>query len=376
MNSPLSFGSLARKATACGAVLLASAAHAQFYSVTDLTALVANSEGGSASGINANGAVVGNYSVGGVTQGFVYQGGVIQAVGPAGALPSKINLSGQIVGNIYDFSQPVPTQGYLLNGGTFTNLSMQPGAQKGTYAADINNSGLVSGGVYTQANLSGVHYLAGLYNGTSWTTIGTLKGDTDSAAAAMNNLGEVVGYSATISTQRGFIYSGGVMSQLESLIPQGAATPSAINDAGMVAGSAEVSTGGQHAVYWEGGTIHDLGTLGGTGSIANGINLAGDIVGDADILAGNQGHAFIDRAGVMLDLNSLLVGPSGFSYLQEAFAINDAGMIVGDGVMADGSVHAFLLSPVPEPSQWAMLLVSIPLVGVVATRRRKIANQR
>jgi probable HAF family extracellular repeat protein len=53
----------------------------------------------------------------------------------------------------------------------------------------------------------------------------------------------------------------------------------AINDSGQVVGSMRVGDGNYHAFLYSNGHVHDLGTLGGRRSRAEGISAAGDVVG-------------------------------------------------------------------------------------------------
>jgi probable HAF family extracellular repeat protein len=89
--------------------------------------------------------------------------------------------------------------------------------------------------------------------------------------------------------------------------------------------------------------MKDLGTLpGDSGSLAFGLNNEGQA-------AGSGSRAIIWRDGVAIDLNSLVPGPP-FSplYLLTAFAINDHGEVVGQGLASNGELHAFLAVPCDE----------------------------
>jgi probable HAF family extracellular repeat protein len=88
--------------------------------------------------------------------------------------------------------------------------------------------------------------------------------------------------------------------------------------------------------------MQDLGTLGGSESLALDLNDSGVVVGWANTLAGTK-HAFIYRNGAMADLNDAIAPGSGW-VLEEAVAINGVGKIAGNGTY-QGVPHAFLLNP-------------------------------
>ena len=110
----------------------------------------------------------------------------------------------------------------------------------------------------------------------------------------------------------------------------------AINAQGQVTGFADTAGGAQHAFRWTpSGGMRDLGTLGGTTSCAPAINAQGQVTGHADT-AGGFGHAFRwTPSGGMRDLGTL-GGP--FSY---ASAINARGQVTGFANTASGAAHAF-----------------------------------
>ena len=161
---------------------------------------------------------------------------------------------------------------------------------------------------------------------------------------------------------------------------------SAINAAGFVvgytAGTEADESGGQsiRAFLWvpnsvNGTTGHmiDLGDLPGGDDIseATAINTAGDVVGYSSThvsgTANVADHAFIwTSADGMIDLNTQLDGSGADWVLQQAEGINDAGEIVGFGEFdPDGAgpnpavMHAFLLTPVPEPATADALIVGL-----------------
>src|SRR5207247_3774481 len=100
------------------------------------------------------------------------------------------------------------------------------------------------------------------------------------------------------------------------------------------------------AFLWEEDELTNLGVLpdGGDSSYATDINSAGQVVGLVEGYGDDGRVAFLWQNGTMIDLNTLIPADSGWTLL-EAWAINDAGQIVGYGVGPDGQ-QVFLLTPV------------------------------
>src|ERR1039458_242168 len=75
------------------------------------------------------------------------------------------------------------------------------------------------------------------------------------------------------------------VSDLRTLPGGNSSQPYLITQNGHVAGSSNLASGATHAVLWSDGPATDLGTLGGSNSIAFGANDAGQAVGEAETSA-------------------------------------------------------------------------------------------
>jgi probable HAF family extracellular repeat protein len=129
------------------------------------------------------------------------------------------------------------------------------------------------------------------------------------------------------------------MSDLGTLGGQGSGAYG-INNTGQVVGETATIPGSYitRAFLYSNGTMTDLGTLGGTTSWAYGINNTGQVVGYAST-AGAAGHAFLYSNGVMSDLGTL----GGTS--SQALGINNNGQVVGWAYTAGGAARdAFVYS--------------------------------
>ena len=118
----------------------------------------------------------------------------------------------------------------------------------------------------------------------------------------------------------------------------------AVNDCGQAAGvSHNVGTGRIEAFVEERGERTALGTLGGSFSIARGINNQGEVVGGS-LTEGDQSfHGFLYRGNRLYDLNSLLETGTEWELIQ-ALAINNRGEILGIGSQ-NGQDRIVLLRP-------------------------------
>jgi probable HAF family extracellular repeat protein len=106
---------------------------------------------------------------------------------------------------------------------------------------------------------------------------------------------------------------------------------SAINDSGEVVGYSNLAGDqNKHAFLYKDGKMTDLLTLGGTSSEAKGINKSGQVVGWSDNSSGERRAFLYDSTNGMKDLNDLIPAGLGWS-IDEATAINNNGQIAATG---------------------------------------------
>lgn len=156
------------------------------------------------------------------------------------------------------------------------------------------------------------------------TDLGTLGGRT-SEANAINNCGQVVGASGLMfgGGEDVFVYQSGVMKDL------GPGHANAISDRGLVAGEGRFDGLNQRAALWvRGKPIELCDAL----SEAFAINNAGAVVGECDAPEDeDQPHAFLYQKGTRIDLRDYIVHPRrpGVRDTNTVGAsINDAGQII------------------------------------------------
>ncbi|MBD1920212.1 DUF3466 family protein [Microcoleus sp. FACHB-831] len=158
----------------------------------------------------------------------------------------------------------------------------------------------------------------------SITDLGTLGGE-ESYANAINNSGQVVGWSYTSSgAQRGFLWENNAMTNLGTLPGGNASEARSINNNGDIVGWSTTASDQQHAVLWpENGQIQDIDP---TSSISQ----ANDINDNGQVVGGSDGRAFIwsNQTGKRNLCRDEDLGPLDFCPRSEALSINNAGQVV------------------------------------------------
>lgn len=263
----------------------------------------------------------------------------------------------------------------MWSNGVTADLGTLPGINLSSGATWVSSNGNIGG---TSENgeidpLLGVPELRAILwtNDGRMIDLGTLDGGYESFVPAVNDRGQVAGWSLNTipdpfsyqpcviyatcepnSTQtRGFFWDHGRKQDLGTLGGPDA-LPEAMNHRGQIVGwsytgfTPNANNGyvcppgvpSQDPFIWDKGQIIDIGTFGGTCGIAIFINNRGQVVGTSN-LAGNQiHHAFLWERGVMRDLSTL----GGLN--AEADWISDSGLVAGraDVSMENSNHHAFV----------------------------------
>lgn len=271
------------------------------------------------------------------TDMFLWKNGVLRLVGSdfydVGPNPN-LNDRGQIAGYAISAGS-LHRAGFILDSVSGNDIHLEVGGSEDTILHDINENGLVVGSYLQPAQTAGPRYAGFLYD----TATGQLRvlgdygsGSTESLHAyALNNLGHVVAQAGALSTTAYF---------WDGEHP-----------------AVEIANGCCDRIY-----VRDL-------------NDADVAVGENYSWGGGQ-YAFLWKEGKMENLNDHVPDDAGI-WLQEAWAINNRGQIVGTGRTDSGDIHAYVLNPVPEPSGPVLLLTAFcAIIGYLRLRTPRWTTSR
>lgn len=234
-------------------------------------------------------------------------------------------------------------------------------------AFGVNNAGVAAGWSDSADNTRAFRWT--LVDGM--TNVGTLTGGTQTRAYSIAANGDIVGWGATPGGDRGFVASPALSSVgALSADPSSRTRAFGTSNNGWVTGDASDPVAGNVAFLWSSSTsLVSLGKLpGATSSFGADVNSSAAAVGwNEGGTNGEEGFLWTPQDG-MLSFNSLVVGASGWQ-VQRARAINDLGYVVANAVGADRQVHAVLLTPVPEPTTWALMLAGLLATSMARKRR-------
>lgn len=232
---------------------------------------------------------------------------------------------------------PVPPPTSEPKGYSITPLGLPAGFSYSSGGA-INNRNQV------EVLCMGNTFRSYFYDNGKLQDLGIPTGATSFSAGGLNDVGQIVGFSQTITAsstiQRALVYASGTFSDLGALGGQNSGiNGNGINNSGSITGTAETADNVFHAFLYSNGKMNDLGVPPGfVSSEGLSINSQGDIVGDGTLLiqGQKQTHAVFYKAGIWADLGTL-----GGNY-SSANSLNNNSQIVGVAEVQPGLPHAFL----------------------------------
>lgn len=283
----------------------------------------------------------------------------------------------------------------LWNNENFKDLGTLGGTTSAAYS--INSKDMIVG-ISNIEDDTAIH--ATLWSKGTIIDLGTLGGDS-SDAININANDLIVGDAQTTSGNfHATMWSNGNVTDLGTLGGNSSFAYS-INSFGQIVGSATTTSDNNHATLWENGEIVDLGSFSGNNSSANSINDHGEVVGNSDGFEQSINidesahiskidfytHAILWKNKQAYDLNNLINKADGdvnlIPKLVDAYSINANGLILTHGYLPslysynrEGEIyiyayeyHSFLLTPVPEPESYALMLAGLGIISIASKPR-------
>jgi probable HAF family extracellular repeat protein len=330
--------SWARGAAIIAALAVSVSAHANRYTLVDLGRALQDAT------INDDDAVAGTGGL--LGQALLWNADHWHKLDKQQSFALKINASGDIAGVFYRADGPHAALWRLHKPAIV--FEMPVGGTDG-WAYGVNDARVVVG-LYTDAGGHGKCFEWSKSFGTI--DLGVMGRGLDCGALAINDVGQVTGGASTQNYVRthAFRYQAGVFQDLGCLTPGGRARLEfsegvAINNHGDIVGYSTVppvEDHYDHAVLWQGTTLTDL-NLGTAYPSAHalGINDRGDIVGYADADRKTRAAVRFTNPGIV-ELDGE-VENLGRWHVFEATGVNQLGDVVARAYGPSGEEHAVLL---------------------------------
>lgn len=240
-----------------------------------------------------------------------------------------INKHGQVAGD--SLNSFADKRFFFWENGTMHDLGFLGTGESGIVG--LNDGGQVAANIIVPGNV--MH--AALWTDGVLLDLGTPAGQVTSQVGALNNRGQVVGYSSGPLGTRGFLWEDGTFTDLGDL-GGGATFAYLINDAGQVAGFSRTASGKFHGFLWSKGRMQDL-SEGPSGSpcdcisSAIGLNARGQVVGGQTRQVAGTRRGYVNDSFLWDDgtLTIISAGIDGDYHL--ALRINDAGEVSGNHIV-------------------------------------------
>jgi probable HAF family extracellular repeat protein len=288
----------------------------------------------------------------------------VPGTGANSTVPNGINDQGQVVGIFGQLG--VGYRGFLYSGGGFTTIDA---GSDYTIAYDINNSGSIIG----DYGLSSGNVSHGFLSTGGTIAPFDVPGALSTSLSGINDLGDIIGgYSDTSGKSHGFLSSNGSITTIDVpvLNPKATGGLNGINNAGEIVGTNYSAAGSALGFKYVNGNFSTISL--GDNTFLSGINDRGQISGTIYSEATGP-HGFVldaDGSYTPIDVPGIFPvcpRPPCVS-TNDVYGINNLGQVVGTYTDGTGR-HAFIGTPVPEPS--SSVLVLLGLSGVAICRRRQ-----
>jgi probable HAF family extracellular repeat protein len=257
---------------------------------------------------------------------------------------NAISLPGVIVGDNTNAGGNPEAFSYFNGTSTDLGVLSVPGVTPSTESSNANSVN-VRGLIVGDSTVPGQYTHAVIFSSGTVKDLGTINGGQNSTAAAINDLGQIIGnsnVSATdnVTTHAFVTTKTGALKDLGALTATGSSEAFGINDFGVIVGQSTTANGDVHGFTYQNNKFVDIGTLGGSTSAAVAVNLVGIVAGSASLTGDANTHAIVYYRGRISDLGVLSDGDS------FALAINDLAQVVGVSGLnsSTGVIHAFLYS--------------------------------
>lgn len=257
-----------------------------------------------------------------------------------GFLAYRVNIHGNVAGNrnipgpVHDGESTVVSIPVVLNGNTLTQLDPYLGLPE-SYSWSFNDAGQSAG---SSGSSEFGFSVPVRWDGITPVPLDTLVDAGFSSAYHMNNQAQIVGQSWTGTSDHAVRWDGTTITDLGTLGGTSSSADDISESGDIVVGRAQTTNDeAERAVYWDNVGIHDLGTLGGTNSYSLIMNDSHQIIGASALPGDEANHAVLWNG---LDADPVDLGSLGGDSI--AWFINNAGTIVGESALADGSTHATL----------------------------------